>query len=77
MDEGGIMEDLGERLAVLEEKDRQKDEILKEMVKKLDDIMETMTRYKGFIGGILFVATCVATFMSTFGDMIARKIGFK
>ena len=40
--------------------------------KKLDKIDEELSRYRGFVGGILLVTTAIVTFIKLFSDDIAR-----
>jgi hypothetical protein len=53
-----------ERVAVLEAKMEAVEENQKLMLKKQEEILESLTKYKGFIGGIAFVASCVVTALS-------------
>lgn len=52
--------DLHERVAVLEEQYRRIDTKLE----KLDTIHDDLTKYRGFMGGIMLVATAIWTFIS-------------
>lgn len=56
--------ELRERVAVVETKV----DTIPEMNKKLDDILEMTTKYKGFIGGVVLVFT---------GIMISVKAGWE
>lgn len=60
-----------ERLATLEEK---VDRIEKQLV-ILHEIKDEMTKYKGFIGGVVFLATCFTTFALSIKDYLKIKIG--
>lgn len=60
-----------ERIAVLESKV----ESLESMKADVAYIKSEMTKYKGFLGGVVFLATCVWT-MATMGwEFIAKKLG--
>jgi hypothetical protein len=59
------------RIAVLEEKV----ERIEKKMDVLDEIHQELTRYKGFIGGIVFLATCVFTALGFFKDWLKLKIG--
>lgn len=40
-------------------------------------IMErSLTKYQGFIGGIMLILTAVGTFLTLFWDIISRKFGW-
>lgn len=66
-----MSEPLNERIAVLEEQmvtaNRKLD--------LLDDIHKELTKYKGFIGGILFVVSAVWTLLLFAKDWVKIKIG--
>lgn len=49
------MTELHERVAVLETQQRALEKNQQEILKKLDDIQGTLKKYRGFIGGIVFV----------------------
>lgn len=53
-----------ERVAVLEEKVEKIEENQELMLTKQQEILDSLTKYKGFIGGIAFVASCVVTALS-------------
>jgi len=55
---------LVERVAVLEAKVENVEENQKLMLLKQQEILENLTKYKGFIGGIAFVASCLITALS-------------
>jgi len=68
-----------ERLAVLEARleyheeecsDRDKD--LAQVLSKLEKIDKELSRYRGFVGGILLVVTALVTFVKIFGAGIAN-----
>lgn len=61
---------LGERLATVEEQVREisrsqtsEDERLDSIERTLTELKEQLERYKGFLGGIVFVFTCVGVFI--------------
>lgn len=53
-----------ERIAVLESKVETVEENQRLILTELKAVNESLTKYKGFIGGIAFVATSVITFVS-------------
>ena len=61
---------LEERLEAHEDDNEEKDALLKEVVSKLDKIDKELSRYRGFVGGILLVVTAVVTFAKFFGESV-------
>jgi hypothetical protein len=66
-----MSEPLNERIAVLEEQMITANEKLD----LLDDIHRELTKYKGFIGGILFVVSAIWTLLLFAKDWIKIKVG--
>ena len=64
-----------ERLARVEQKldshIEDEEEIMERVVKKLDRIELELSRYRGFVGGILLMVTAVVTFFKIFGKDLA------
>ena len=60
-----------ERIAVLESKMEQFDDLVKEV--RL--LREEVTKYKGFIGGIVFVCSCLFYFLYYTRDWFLKKFG--
>lgn len=50
-----------ERIAILEEKVEQVEKNQEVTLAKLDTLLVTMTKYKGFMGGVMFAMSAVAT----------------
>lgn len=50
-----------ERLAVLETQMIELQDQHEQVMTKLESLLETMTKYKGFIGGIMFTLSAVGT----------------
>lgn len=50
-----------ERLSVLETEMNQLQAQHNEVMKKLESLLETMTKYKGFIGGIMFALSAIGS----------------
>ncbi len=63
---------LEERLKAHEDDSEDRDVLLKEMVSKLDKIDKELSRYRGFVGGILLVVTAIVTFIKLFGEQIGN-----
>ena len=70
-------EKIGERVAALEAAFDERKEIADKrdndyakVLLKLDKIDRELSRYRGFVGGILLVVTAVVTFLKLFGDAI-------
>ena len=78
-----VEESIEERMARVEERtltilNRQDKEVEKvqDMEDKLDIVLGEMARYKGFIGGIVFIAACLGAFLKTFplfGSIFGNK----
>lgn len=64
------MADSLERIAVLEAEVRAMKEHQDEILKVMQGIRDEMTRYKGFIGGIAFVVSCVGVALTVFKDWV-------
>lgn len=63
---------IGERLSVVEEQvvemrksQDTEDENIKELLDSVKELQAELARYKGFLGGIVFVFSCVAAFLKT------------
>lgn len=61
-----------ERLAVIETKVEDLEENHAELLKLMHEIKDEMTRYKGFLGGIAFLASGVGIFLTLFKDWIFK-----
>ncbi len=57
-----------------EDAQREMLDTLKELKESVDDINNTISKYKGFVGGILFVASSVGIFLSKFGIVVWQAI---
>lgn len=68
------MTDNIERLAVLETKVDDLEDNHKELLKLMHEVKDEMTRYKGFLGGIAFLASGVGIFLTLFKDWIAKHL---
>lgn len=67
------MSDL-ERLAIVETKVDSLEDNHKELLKLMHEIKDEMTRYKGFLGGIAFLVSCLVVAVSLFKDWILKHI---
>jgi len=63
-----------ERTAVLEVKVQELQDNHDEMLKLMHEIKDEMTRYKGFLGGIAFIASGVGIFLTLFKDWIIKHL---
>jgi hypothetical protein len=67
--------EIHERLARMEQKlddhVEQEEEVMETVVRKLDRIELELSRYRGFIGGLLFMVTAVITFFKLFGAQMS------
>jgi len=68
------MTDHYERLAVIETKVEDLEENHAEMLRLMHDIKDEMTRYKGFLGGVAFIASGIGIFLTLFKDWILKHI---
>lgn len=66
------MTDQVERIAVLEAEVLGLKEDQKEILACMHSIRDEMTRYKGFLGGIAFLASGVGIFLTLFKDWILK-----
>jgi uncharacterized membrane protein YjjP (DUF1212 family) len=67
------MSDL-ERVAVVETKVETLEDQHKELLKLLHEIKDEMTRYKGFVGGIAFLVSCLGVAAAFFKDWIIKHL---
>jgi hypothetical protein len=68
------MSDNIERIAILETKVNSLQENHEEMLKLMHDIKDEMTRYKGFLGGIAFIASGIGIFLTLFKDWLLKHL---
>lgn len=65
---------LVERVAVLEAKMENVEENQKLLLQKQEEILQSLTRYKGFIGGIAFLASCIVTALSFAKEWVLQHL---
>lgn len=53
------------------------DDKLKELEERLKKLEDQINRYRGFIGGMIFVITSLWAFISLVADPLMRKFGMK
>lgn len=68
------MSDHVERIAVLETKVNDLQDNHDEMLKLMHDIKDEMTRYKGFLGGVAFIASGIGIFLTLFKDWLLKHL---
>lgn len=68
------MADSLERIAVLESEVRSMKEHQDEILKCMQGIRDEMTKYKGFIGGIAFVVSCLGVALTVFKEWIFKHL---
>lgn len=68
------MSDNLERIAILETKVNSLQDNHDEMLKIMHDIKDEMTRYKGFLGGIAFIASGIGIFLTLFKDWLLKHL---
>ena len=61
-----------ERIVIIETKVEDLEDNHKELLKLMHEIKDEMTRYKGFLGGIAFLASGVGIFLTVFKDWILK-----
>lgn len=62
-----------ERIAVLEEKAERHEKAMEKVLAKLEEMDDTLTRYKGFLGGVMFVGSCLWAFILFGKDWVFKK----
>lgn len=67
------MSDL-ERIAIVETKVDSLEDNHKELLKLMHEIKDEMTRYKGFLGGIAFLVSCLVVAVSIFKDWLLKHL---
>ena len=63
-----------ERIAILETKVNDLQDNHDEMLKLMHDINDEMTRYKGFLGGVAFIASGIGIFLTLFKDWLLKHL---
>lgn len=66
------MTDQIERIAVLEAEVQGLKKDQTEILKLMHEVKDEMTKYKGFLGGVAFLASGVGVFLTIFRDWIAK-----
>jgi hypothetical protein len=69
-----MMSDMNERLAVIETKVEDLEANHKELLKLMHEVKDEMTRYKGFLGGVAFIASGIGIFLTLFKDWILKHL---
>lgn len=68
------MTDHHERLAVIETKVEDLEDNHKELLKLMHEIKDEMTRYKGFLGGVAFIASGIMICLTLAKDWIIKHL---
>jgi hypothetical protein len=68
------MNDQLERIAIIETKVETLEKNHTEMLKLMHEIKDEMTRYKGFLGGIAFLASGVVIFITLAKEWIIKHL---
>jgi hypothetical protein len=68
------MNDQLERIAIIETKVETLEKNHTEMLKLMHEIKDEMTRYKGFLGGIAFLASGVLIFITLAKEWIIKHL---
>ena len=65
---------MNERLAIIETKVEDLEANHKELLKLMHEVKDEMTRYKGFLGGVAFIASGIGIFLTLFKDWILKHL---
>jgi len=68
------MSDHYERIAVIETKVEDLEQNQKELLKLMHEVKDEMTRYKGFLGGIAFLASGVMICLTLAKDWLLKHL---
>ena len=68
------MSDINERLAIIETKVEDLEDNHKELLRLMHEVKDEMTRYKGFLGGVAFIASGIGIFLTLFKDWIIKHL---
>jgi hypothetical protein len=68
------MSDMNERIAIIETKVEDLEANHKELLNLMHEIKDEMTRYKGFLGGVAFIASGIGIFLTLFKDWILKHL---
>jgi hypothetical protein len=68
------MADYVERIAVLEAEVKGLKEDQHKILLCMNEIKDEMTRYKGFLGGVAFIASGIGIFLTLFKDWILKHL---
>jgi hypothetical protein len=68
------MLDSSERLAVIETKVEDLEDNHKELLRLMHEVKDEMTRYKGFLGGIAFLASGVMICLTLAKDWLLKHL---
>ena len=68
------MTDHYERIAVIETKVEDLEQNHRELLKLMHEVKDEMTRYKGFLGGVAFIASGIGIFLTLFKDWIIKHL---
>lgn len=68
------MTDQVERIAVLEAEVKGLKEDQQEILRLMHEVKDEMTRYKGFLGGIAFIASGIGIFLTLFKDWLLKHL---
>lgn len=68
------MTDSIERIAILETEVRAMKDHQEDILRCMQNIRDEMTKYKGFIGGIAFVVSCLGIALTFFKDWVVHNL---
>ena len=68
------MTDQIERIAIVETKVEDLEDNHKELLRLMHEIKDEMTRYKGFLGGVAFIASGIGIFLTLFKDWLIKHL---
>lgn len=61
---------------LVEERHKEVKENLESIHSRIATLEKSITKYQGFMGGVLMILTAVGTFLTMFWEVILRKLGF-
>jgi hypothetical protein len=69
------MDKSNERIAVLETKIASVEQRQEEILQRQEEILTKLDRYQGFIGGVMFVFSCLGVFIGAAWAALKHKFG--
>lgn len=61
---------------LVEDRHKEVNQKLESIQERLATMEKSLTKYQGFMGGVLMIASAVGTFLTLFWDVLLRKLGW-